>query len=305
MTFRDSLLVIGVCLAWAINTVISSFAIAPGGLTAQGLPPLFFAALRFAVVALFAAWWLTPMPPQPLRMYAVAMLMGFGHFGLTYVGLQSASTAAVGIVLQAGPPMTVILSVLLLGERLTAMRVVGIVLALSGVVLTVFDPGRFHFSTGLVYILAGQFAFAAGSVLMKKMAVVPPLQFQAWISVIAVPSLLATSALTESHQFERTMAGGWTLGLIALGSGLIASLWAHTCFFGLMRRYDGSFIAPLLLLSPILTVIFGIAFRGDAFGPRLAVGACAALLGVFIATRDAPSKGKGATADALETNVAT
>ena len=48
MNFRDFLLLFGVCLVWGLNIVLTRWVVAD-----MQVPPLFFAAVRFAGVALF------------------------------------------------------------------------------------------------------------------------------------------------------------------------------------------------------------------------------------------------------------
>ena len=47
MTARSFLWLVGICLVWALNTIVSKVAVSD-----LGLPPLFYATLRSAVVAL-------------------------------------------------------------------------------------------------------------------------------------------------------------------------------------------------------------------------------------------------------------
>src|ERR1700744_404661 len=55
MSLRDFGLLTLVCLVWASNNIVSKYVVSH-----LGLPPLFYAALRFAVVAIATAPWLLP-----------------------------------------------------------------------------------------------------------------------------------------------------------------------------------------------------------------------------------------------------
>ena len=52
---RDLLLLVVICLTWAFNNVLSKIVVDD-----WAIPPLFYAALRFAVVALVMLPWLWP-----------------------------------------------------------------------------------------------------------------------------------------------------------------------------------------------------------------------------------------------------
>src|SRR3546814_6067385 len=76
------------------------------------------AALRFAVVAMVMWPWLLPMPRPAWRIVAIALCLGGGSFSLLFVGLQTVSPSEAAIILQLGVPFTMLLSVLVLGERI-------------------------------------------------------------------------------------------------------------------------------------------------------------------------------------------
>jgi drug/metabolite transporter (DMT)-like permease len=77
---------------------------------------------------------------------------------------------------------------------------------------------------------------------------------------------------------------GWAFLAALLFSALIVSLVAHTLYYGLLVKYPANLIAPLMIMSPIMTVGLGIVATGDPFDLRIAVGTGIALCGVMIIT---------------------
>ena len=67
-----------------------------------------------------------------------------------------------------------------------------------------------------------------------------------------------------------------------LYSVLVVSVLGHTTYYGLIQRYEANLIAPLTLMSPLMTIVLGIWLTGDHFDMRMAFGAALALVGVFI-----------------------
>ena len=124
MSLRDLAILIGICLIWATNSVISKIVISQ-----FGAPPLFYAAVRFAVVLLATVPWLFPAPRPLWRMVVVGLLMGGGTFALTFVGLQTTTPSAMAVITQLGVPISTVLSMTMLGERIHWRRGVGIALA--------------------------------------------------------------------------------------------------------------------------------------------------------------------------------
>ena len=81
---RDLVLVSLVCVFWALNFLVSAYAL-------QEIPPFLFTALRVAILALMLVWFIKPPPrDQWGRMAAVAVLNGALHFGTSFLGLKLA-----------------------------------------------------------------------------------------------------------------------------------------------------------------------------------------------------------------------
>jgi drug/metabolite transporter (DMT)-like permease len=90
------------------------------------------------------------------------------------------------------------------------------------------------------------------------------------------------SALFESGQVSTTLAGGLKLlGCVAF-SALVVPVIAHTAYYWLINRYEANMIAPLILMSPVFTVVLGVLLLGDRLDLRMIVGAAITLIGVLI-----------------------
>ena len=93
MRVRDFFLLILICLIWAFNNVLSKIIV-----DNWAVPPLFYAGLRFAVVALVMLPWLLPMAAPAWRMLLIGLLMGGGNFALLFMALQTTSPSSAAIV---------------------------------------------------------------------------------------------------------------------------------------------------------------------------------------------------------------
>lgn len=277
MSLRDFLLLAFVCVVWATNNIVSKFVV-----THLGVPPMFYAAVRFAVVLIVVFPWLLPMPRPRWRMLVVGLLMGAGTFALVFIGLKTASPSAVAIVSQVGVPITTLLSFLILGERLTGRRVIGMVLTLTGVLAVMWDPHGFKISTGLLFIVAASFLGGLGAVMMKQMEGVKPLRLQAWVGLSSLAPMVVLSAWLEPGQIQAGIAAGWPFVAAALFSGLVVSVVAHTLYYSLIQKYEANLISPLTLMTPLATIGMGVIFTQDVFDLRMAFGTAVALAGVLV-----------------------
>ena len=276
MKLRDFLLLVLVCVLWAGNNIISKLVI-----THLHVPPLFFTAVRFAIVSVVTLPWLLPMPRPRWRILTVGLTMGAGSFGLMFVALTWASPSEAAIVVQSSVPMTTLLSVWLLNERIRWRRGLGIALALVGVLIVVWQPG-FKLSAGMGFLLASAFCGSLGAVLMKQMGAIAPLQFQAWVGLTGLALLAPLSLWIEPQGFQAAHEAGWLFVIAALWAALVTSVFAHTAYYFLISRYEANLISPLTLMTPLITIALGIAITGDKFDARMALGSAVALSGVLL-----------------------
>jgi O-acetylserine/cysteine efflux transporter len=279
MSLRDFSLLVVVCLIWAAHTIISKLVV-----SGMEIPPLFYAAIRYALVALFALPWLFPLPRPLGRTALVGLMMGGGGFAFFFSGIKTATPSSSAVVLQLGLPMTTLLSMALLGEMPDRKRWIGIVLTFLGAVLVMWEPGGMALTGGLAFIALSAFVGSLAAVMMKQIDGVQPLQFQAWVGIASTPPLLLLTLGLEADQAAKAVAGGWPFVAAVLFSAVVVSLVAHTIYYGLILKYPANVIAPLMVINPLMTVALGIVVTGDHFDTRIALGTTIALLGVLLVT---------------------
>jgi len=279
MSLRDFSLLVLVCLVWAAHTIISKLVV-----SGMEIPPLFYAAIRYALVAMFALPWLFPLPRPLGRTALVGLMMGGGGFAFFFSGIKTATPSSSAVVLQLGLPMTTLLSMALLGEMPDRKRWIGIVLTFLGAVLVMWEPGGMALTGGLAFIALSALVGSLAAVMMKQIDGVQPLQFQAWVGIASVPPLLLLTLGLEADQAAKAVAGGWPFVAAVLFSAVVVSLVAHTIYYGLILKYPANVIAPLMVINPLMTVALGVAVTGDHFDTRIALGTTIALLGVLLVT---------------------
>jgi drug/metabolite transporter (DMT)-like permease len=279
MKLRDLLLLMLVCLVWAVHTIISKIVV-----SGMEIPPLFYAAVRYGLVAVLTLPWLLPLPRPVWRTALVGLLMGGGSFALFFTGMKTATPSGSAVVQQLGLPMMTLLSVVMLGEKPDRKRWYGSALTFSGAVLVMWDPDGVSLTGGLVFVAASAFMGSLASVMMKQVRGVRPLQFQAWAGLTSVLLLAALTGAIEEGQLRQAAAAGWPFVAAVLFSAVVVSLLAHTIYYGLILRYPANLIAPLMVLNPLMTVALGIAVTRDPFDLRMGVGTALALVGVLLVT---------------------
>src|SRR3954464_2795111 len=118
MPRRHALLASAVAAIWGVNFVVIHVGL-------EHFPPLLFAALRFALVALAVPF--VPRPGVPVRyVFAVGVFLSAAAFGLLFLGIHRGVPAGLAsLVLQLLARFTVGLAVLLLHERARPAQLAG------------------------------------------------------------------------------------------------------------------------------------------------------------------------------------
>lgn len=271
----DLLLLLACCVMWGVNLPLTRWAV-------QDVPPIFYAGLRFLCLGLCLVPFLRPFPKQFGLVFVVAMCIGGIHFALLFLGLAASPASAVAIVGQLGLPIVTIMSVIFLQEKVRWRRTLGMSLAFIGVIFIMYRPGTLSLEIGLVYIVISAFIGAAGTIVMKRMEPMGALNLQAWVGILSFLPLFGLSALTETNQIKSFIDGGILIWAALLFSVLAVSVFGHSAYYQLLKRYEVTLLAPLTLLTPVIAVLIGIIVLKEPIGPNLLLGGSLTLAGVFL-----------------------
>lgn len=285
MPARDVGLILLICLAWAGNLIA-------GARGMQHFTPFLFIALRFAILLLLLAPFLR-LPPsgQWARLISVCLLMGALHFTTLFIALgRSEDVSSIAIILQTYIPMAVIMAILFFGERTGWRTLLATLVAFAGVLIIGFDPMVLSQLDVLFIALASALFQALGSIYQRGIKGIGVLNYQAWTAVIALPVMIAASALTEQDQWETILSAELMDWSSIFYTVLIASIVGHGLFFHLVQRHPVSAVMPYLQITPVIGVLFGILFWGDRPGWRLYIGGLAVMAGILIITLRARNK---------------
>ncbi len=285
MPLRHLVLVVLVCLAWSFN-----FTAGASGM--RQFSPLLFMILRFAIVLLVVLPFLRlPPPGQWLRLVTVCLLIGALHFTVLFWALaRSSDVSSVAILQQTFIPMSVILAIAFLGERIGWRSMLAIFFAFLGVMVIGFDPMVLTQVDVLGLALLSALFQALGSITMRGIHGVSVLSVLAWTALICLPFLLLLSLILEQGQIAAIVSASWIHWSSVLFSALVASLVGHGLFYFLVQRHPVTTVMPYLLLTPLFAVLFGVLVWGDRPGWRLLLGGAMLLLGIFVITLRARQK---------------
>ena len=267
-----------VCFFWGGNFVVSAWALGD-----HPVPPFMLAASRSLIVLLcLSPVFLWPRPKAFGLLILICALVGPVHLGFLYTGLQTVSATGSSIVAQLFIPISTVLSIIFLQERVGWIRGGAIAGAFIGVIIMVFDPQTFKVELGLIYTLGAYTSLSIASVLMKRVGDVPWQQFVAWMALTVFCTSVLVSFFFETGQVETWQTSKWPLLITAAFAAIGVSIIAHGQYFNLVKRYDVSLVVPLTLMTPVNATVLGVLLLDEQIFARYWIGAALILPCVYV-----------------------
>jgi O-acetylserine/cysteine efflux transporter len=273
-----ALLAVAVVAVWGTNFVVIKGAL-------DELPPLLFAALRFTLAFIPAAF-ILPRPAVGLaNLASYGLLIGAGQFGLLYIAIDGhISPGLASLVVQTQVFFTIGLAMWLAGEPLRPFQAVAVALAAVGLGVVGWHTDGTTTVPGLMLVLGAAFAWAAGNILTKRAGSINMLSYVVWSSAFAVPVLAVLSLVFEGPgriAASLTRAGPATWVAVAWQS------WANTLFgyaawSWLLSRHPAALITPMALLVPVFGMGASALWLGESLAPWKLTAAALVLAGLAI-----------------------
>ena len=263
-------------LLWGIQYVVIK-----SGLTV--LPPLFFAGLRFAVIAAILIPFVGRIRRPEIRpIFLISLFMGGVNFAGAFIGLTQAPAGVAGIANQLWTPLTLMLAWPMLGEKPSARVIFGVGIAVCGVAFPVIDPGLKVLPVPMLFVLASAIGLAVGNVLAKKFGPFDPVRLFAWMSFFTAFQLLGISLVVEGGQMQALQNASSSEWLAFTYTVLLGGLVAFILWFWLIARFSMARVAPYALLQSFFAIGAGVAFRHEPITPMLILGAAICISGVAL-----------------------
>jgi O-acetylserine/cysteine efflux transporter len=278
---RDCLLAALVASIWGFNFVVIDWGMA-------GVPPLLFAAIRFALVVVPAVF-LLPRPDLPWRTLAgVGAFMSLGQFGFLYVAMDAGLPPGLAaLVLQAQVLFTVAIAAGVLRERPTAAQVAGVGLGTAGLVVVGAGRGGDVPLAALVLCLLGALSWGCGNVLARASGARGGVALTVWSAVVVPVPLLALSLLVDGPDAvaDGLAAFGWAAAASTAYTVVLASLVGYGIFTTLLGRNPSAAVVPWVLLAPVVAMVSAALLLDEVPNAAETAGGIVMVLGVLVALR--------------------
>lgn len=279
-------------LFWSLNYIVGKVAL-------REFPPPLLAGLRVTFAALLVLplyWWrnrrvASVQPPAgaaPGR--SIFVLLGLAGVALNQLfftmGLNRTSVAHTSILIATSPIMVLLIVAARGMERLTAGKVIGMLIALAGVAALNAAPAGGARATlaGDALVLAGAFCFAVFTAAAKRVTV--------WHDSVTVTALAYASGaaflipvtLWQSAGFDysRVSLAAWA-GVLYMAA--FPSVVCYLIFYWAMTYISASRVSSFSYLQPPIATLLALPLLGEGVTGWLALGGALVIGGVFLTER--------------------
>ena len=277
---------VALCLIWGSTWLVIKVGYG-------GLGPFNVAALRFlAAGALFAAL----MPffrvrwPHGTSEWALVTFVGlvlFGiDFGLIYWGEQFLDSGLTAILFATLPLITILgAHVYLPGDRITARKLAGTMMAFFGVVALFGDSVRIDPAKAwpmAAIVASAACAAFAGIATKRHGAALHPAALNAPAMLIGAASLAAASVIAGDGFRLPSSPGTW--GAVAY-LAFIGSVVTFLIYFTLLKTWNVTSLSFISVFTPAIALLLGFLFLDERPTLLAGLGAILILAGVTVAVK--------------------
>jgi drug/metabolite transporter (DMT)-like permease len=268
-----------------------------GRILALAVPAAVGALLRYAVAVialLVAAWWLEGGLPRLSRRQVLGTVLlgitGILAYNLFFLGaLARLPASRTSLIIALNPIVTIAAASLLLGERMTARRWLGVAVALAGVWIVVARGDVFGsvfraVGVGEVLMFGGVCSWAAYTLIGRRVLEgLTPLAATTYASLWGSAMLAAVAGpdLLELRSSQLTAP----VALSVLYLGVLGTSVAFVWYYQAVQRLGAARTVIFNNLVPVFGASFGVLLLGEPLLPSMLVGGVIAVTGVMLVSR--------------------
>jgi len=279
------LLMIGLTFSWGLNGVAAK-------VTNVGFNPIFATCFRSAMGALLVFAWCRwrgiPLFGRDGSLWPgilAGALFGF-EFALIFFGLDFTSVARSVLLVNTMPFWVLVGAHFLLGERMNAVKLAGLVLAFLGVAvvfsdkLSVIGP---HSLLGDVMSLGAGALWGATTLVIKSTRLVRATAEKILLYQLVVSAIVVLPLIPLAGPVLRDIT---MLPVAALTfQAVYIAAFTYVLWFWLMRRYPAAGLSSFAFLTPVFGVFLGGVLLDEPLSPRLFVALAMIAVGLAIVNR--------------------
>jgi drug/metabolite transporter (DMT)-like permease len=214
-------------------------------------------------------------------------LLGVFAYNLFFMGaLARLPASRAALIIAMNPVITISISSLVLGERLSPLRWLGVAIALSGVWIVVSHGDVASIAAagvgvGELFMLAAVTSWALYTVIGRQ--VLQGLSPLAATNYAALWGTLMLGSIAAPHFGElSTSQFDWKVVVSLLYLGILGTAVAFVWYYTSIKRLGASVSAIFTNLVPVFGVLISVLVLGESLLPSMLVGGAVAICGVMM-----------------------
>ena len=298
---------IPVYLKLAAVTMIWGGTFVAGRFLADSLSPLFAASLRFLLAsgALLVFLLLARVPlarPAPRQWLQLALLGFFGIFFYNlcfFYGLHYINASRASLIVALNPAVIGLASWLLFKERLSRIKVFGIVICIAGASLVIVSrnpqllAGNPDAWIGDLSIFGCVLGWGVYSLFSKDLnQTLGPVQTVTYSILLGTLMLWVTSAVRGELSVATLASLGPTQWMSLMYLGVLGSALAYIGYYDGIRKIGATRSGVFIALNPLTAVILGALLLGEQLTLAMCLGGGLILAGIFLCNKPLARVGK-------------
>ena len=208
-------------------------------------------------------------------------LLLLGNGGVAYA-VQHVDTGVVALIVGSVPLWMAVLDRVVYGQRLAPAAVAGLVLGFGGIAFLARPSGDGSL-VGLIVVLLGSLAWAAGSLYARK-APAPANPFQgASMQMLAGAALLAVVGLAKGEAGQLDLGAASTTSWLALVYLItLGSLVGFSAYIWLLKVAPTHLVGTYAYVNPVVAVLLGSLWLGEPITSSILIGGAAIVVAVAL-----------------------
>ena len=267
-----------IVVLWGLNFVALKIAV-------LSLPPIFLAGLRFLLISIPWIFFVEKPKVSKRQFITLPITLGVLQYSLLYYGMSTGLSAGLSaVILQTQSFFTVIMSTILIKEKLRLNEILGLLIGALGVMILLINNNGDIKIEAVLIILAAAISWGIANIQLKNLGNVNMVSFLIWISPFAAIVLFIISFILEYDLVLNIDFSNVEIKvfLSIFYTAYLSTVIGFTMWQYLLNKYKSVQITPYGLLVPVTGSIFGYIILSEVLEIYQIIAGIVIIIGLMV-----------------------
>ena len=247
------------------------------------------AAVLFWLVSLFKPWEKIERKDWP-RLVACALFGMVINMLFFFKGLNMSTPINSSVITTLSPVMVIILSAFLLKERITLLKITGIIVGLAGALFLVFfskssNQTAPNIPLGNLFFIVNALSFGVYLIIVKPLVKkYDTITLMKWIfSIAVIINLPITFSEFQAVEWESLPFDAvWKMSFVVIGT----TFFTYLLNLYALKYLSASTLSAFIYLQPLIAIFYSITTGADTLNTIKVVAAILVFVGVYMVSKN-------------------